>query len=475
MVRGITGLTLEKAWPPFSLALAAALCAVAVGVSAAAFSPFLALFLFAGTVAVAFCAFYPGVAMGALLAVLWLLPFGTLPFRVVFQFTFLDLLTGGILLLAAWQIVLRRTRLPVTLAGILAVLYAAVLLLAGCNGLRFGVSDDAVIRAVKLATSVLLFLVVVSWLATRRAVSQARSWFIMLAALEAGVGITLFVLPPELTVRFLSTLGRFGYPVGPGVLRYLADTSLLRATGTSIDPNMLGGALVLAIALGVAWWASTPRRWWLLPVVGILLVCLLLTRSRAALLGTGAALSFLAVVRYRHLLVPLVIGAIGMVLLPSTRAMLAHLLAGLRAQDRAAAMRLDEYAMAWRLIQAHPWLGVGFGSPPTPDSFLGVSSIYLQTAEQSGVLSTLLFALAAFAAIWATRAAWWSQDRTLAAIAVGCAAGLVGALVTGLFDQHYVVYPHLSALFWFTAGLGVTTALISTRKYDSDREDVVTG
>lgn len=439
--------------------LIAVLLGLLIGWGAVNLAPFTLLLLLVGLFASVVVAFSPGLAVFGLMAIVWLLPFGTLPFRLGFRFSFLDLATGALLFLFAWQVCTHRLRVPARLSLVAVTLYAVLLSIAAGNGLRFGLTEDAITHAIKLAASAFIFVMLATWLQTGTAARRAAVWFLVFAAGQAVIGVILYFLPAGYAAGMLSRLGRIGYPVGAGVLRYIADTPILRAIGTSIDPNMLGGALVFAIAFGVALWASHPRRWWLLGVLGLLLLCLLLTRSRAALLGSGAAIAVLTVVRYRMLLWFYPVGGLALVALPQTRAMLLHLLSGLRAQDRAAAMRLDEYAKSFQLIQDHPWLGVGFGPPPTIDTFVGVSSIYLQLAEFGGVLTLAAFCLAVGAALWSMWRGWRRgvyPDGEW--IVVGAIAGVLGALVTGLFDQHYVTYPHMATLFWMAAGLGVATA-----------------
>ncbi|MCY4437951.1 MAG: O-antigen ligase family protein [Chloroflexi bacterium] len=441
--------------------LIAILLGIAIGWGAVSYSPFTLLFLLVGLVGSVAVAFSPGLAVIGLMAIIWLLPFGTLPFRVGFRFSFLDLATGALLFLFAWQVCTHRLRLPSRVSVVAVALYVLLLLVAAGNGLRFGMSEDAITHSIKLASSAFIFVMLVTWLQTEQAARRAATWFLVFAAGQALIGVVLYLIPPAYSIKILSQLGRIGYPVGGGVLRYIADTPLLRATGTSIDPNMLGGALVFAIAFGVALWASHPRRWWLLGLLGLLLLCLLLTRSRAALLGSGAAIVVLTTLRYRWLFWLYPLGGITIAALPQTRAMLLHLLSGLRAQDRAAAMRLDEYSKSFNLIQDHPLLGVGFGPPPTIDTFVGVSSIYLQLAELGGFVTLAAFSLAVGAALWSMLQGWrrgLTPDSEW--VALGALAGLLGALVTGLFDQHYVVYPHMATLFWLVAGLGVAAAWV---------------
>ena len=100
-------------------------------------------------------------------------------------------------------------------------------------------------------------------------------------------------------------LGPLGYPTDGSVLRYRPDTEILRATGTAVDPNMLGALLMVGAAIAVpillAPRPALPRRPLLL-VPALLLPCLLLTESRGSRLGLAGALGAVAVLRHRRLL-----------------------------------------------------------------------------------------------------------------------------------------------------------------------------
>ena len=463
--------TLNRAAWTMLFLLIAVLLGAFIGWGTVNYSPFILVLLLAGLCGSVAVAFSPGLAVIGLTAIVWLLPFGTLPFRIGFRFSFLDLATGALLFLFAWQVCTHRLRLPARADVIAVTLYAVLLLVVAGNGLRFGLTEDAITQAIKLASSAFVFVMLTTWLQTGKAVLRAATWFLVFAAGQALLGVVLYFIPAGYAIGILSRLGGIGYPVGGDVLRYIADTPLLRATGTSVGPNMLGGVLVFAIAFGVALWASHPRRWWLLGVLGLLLLCLLLTRSRAALLGSGAAIAVLTLLCYRMMLWFYPLGGLALIALPQTRAMLLHLLSGLRAQDRAAAMRLDEYAKSIQLIQDHPWLGVGFGPPPSIDTFVGVSSIYLQLAEFGGLLTLAAFCLAVGAALWSMWRGWRTGVNPDSEwVVLGASAGVLGALVTGLFDHHYVSMPHMATVFWMVAGLGVAAAWVRQRPNSSADE-----
>ena len=120
------------------------------------------------------------------------------------------------------------------------------------------------------------------------------------------------------TVGILDRLARFDYPGGFGALRFIEDdpNGTMRAIGTAVDPNVLGGMMILVAALLapqlVARQAFFPR-WLTFVMLATAAVALYLTYSRSALLGLAAAVALLAVLKYRRL-IPLAIAA-GLLLL----------------------------------------------------------------------------------------------------------------------------------------------------------------
>jgi O-antigen ligase len=241
----------------------------------------------------------------------------------------------------------------------------------------------------------------------------------------------------------------------------------MRAIGTMVDPNVLGGFLILVTGL-TAPQLVTPaplfRRWLVAGMVGVELLALYLTYSRGSLVGLAAGLLVIGLLRYRKLLL-LTIGAGALLLfLPQAQAYVLRFIEGIQLQDRATLMRLGEYKDALSLISRYPWFGVGFAGSPDADLYVGVSNLYLLMAEIMGVLGVLAFLIVIISYLanlfrtWrVTAAAPLGRDTRSEALVLGLLAAVIGALVGGIFD-HYLfnlVYPHMGVMLWTYLGLGM--------------------
>ena len=200
-------------WTVFFL-LVAVLAGAVIGWGAVSLAPFTLLFLLLGLIGSIAFAFSPGFTIIGLMAIVWLLPFGTLPFRIGFRFSLLDLATGALLFLFTWQVCTHRQRIPARPAIIAVALFAILLMVSAGNGLRFGLTEDAITLATKLASSALLFVMLTAWLQTAGGIRRAAAWFLAFAAGEALIGVALYFLPAGHTIGILSRLGRIGYPGG---------------------------------------------------------------------------------------------------------------------------------------------------------------------------------------------------------------------------------------------------------------------
>lgn len=408
-------------------------------------------------------------ALGALAAVLLLLPFAALPLNIGFNPTLLDLCMGALYLILTLRLVLRQQRLRWPPLGLGLVVFLGLLTAALLAGMAGGRPTNNQLRAfAELLLGGGLYLLLFNLLDEPARLRRHLRLVLGLAAAAAALGLGLYLLPDAWQMRLLSSLSVLGYPSGGGVLRFLNDdpNRLQRATGTAIDPNSFGGMLAVMAALCLPQ-LSTPRplleRREARLVLALTVLALLATVSRGSLLGLLAGLGLIGLFRDRRTLGLAILAGLAFLALaqalPWTAAYVEHFLAGLRNEDRATQMRWGEYRDAWRLIQRYPWLGVGFGSPRDVDLYRGVSSLYLIIAESSGLLGLGAF-LGLMGAI-AARLAWvWRRlpEDGLRALVLGCLAAQAAALLSGVFDHYFFTYPHAFALLWLVLGLGMIAA-----------------
>jgi hypothetical protein len=409
-------------------------------------------------------------ALLGLVAVASLLPFAVIPLRVGVALTFVDALCVAIVLGWLLRHVLPSRRLELTTAGWLLVAYLVTAVVALVVGTAYAPPGGAAVRSFfKYLVAIGLFVVVVDVVRDRATIERLIRALIVGGVVAALLGLAIQALPRPTIVDVLSSLSVLGYPSGPGVLRFLPGpnntySDTLRAVGTSIDPNVFGGMLMLAAALMLAQsFAGRPvlPRWILMGGLAITAAAMVASQSRASWLGLAAAGAVLATIKDRRLWLLALPAAGVMLVLPLGQEMLARLASGFAAQDRAAALRLDEYRQALRIIADYPILGVGFGGAPEVGTFVGVSSIYLLVGEQTGLVGLGLFLLTLAAIVMvglrAALTAPAAEDRALAATLL---APFVAAVLVGNLDHYFMNprFPHMVALFWLFSGLLVASS-----------------
>ena len=408
----------------------------------------------------------------ALIAVVSLLPFGALPVNVGFKPTFLDLVM--VALFVVWlmrRVTGKQGRLVNVPVGIPILIFLALALASFVAGLGHAPLTQTVARHfAEVLLSILLFYMIVDTVRDEARLAKFARAIIIAGFLASLIAIVLYLLPDRTTMELLSRLRVFGYPEGPGVLRYIRDdpSLLQRATGTAIDPNVLGGLLILTLTLCAAQvFAARPviRRFWATLVAATMGVALILTISRGSFLGAGAALLGLGVLRYRRI-VPVMLLAVAVILiLPQTQGYVTHFFEGLQGEDLATQMRFGEYRDALTLIQRYPIFGVGFTGSPDLDTYLGASMVYLVIAQQMGLVG-----LASFLLVMLVLFVWsWRARRAVAASPVlepmwwGLHAALAGALIGGVFDHYFfnLDFHHSVVFFWLFVGLAASATRLA--------------
>ncbi len=415
------------------------------------------------------------VGFAGVFAIICLLPFGAVPLPFSPKPTFLDLAVGVLFFVWILQIATGYQRdFIATPLGLPVMIFFLVVVMTFIVGLGHAPLNQMIARRfVELLGSILLFFLTVNVVRSEERLQRLTRFLMVGGTLAALVAIVLYVLPELTSFSLLLRLQRLGYyPEGGAILRYIEDDPSLpqRAIGTSVDPNTLGGLLMVVLSITIpqvlARRALFPR-WISVAVAGIMGVALLLTFSRGSFAGLAVALLALAVLRYRKLLPLLLAAGVLILILPWTQDYVTHLVEGLQLQDLATQMRLGEYKDALILIQRYPWLGVGFTGAPDIDIYLGVANVYLTIAGQMGVAGLAAFLIIVLTwLVAAIRARKLVAHQPLEAVWWGYHAAILALLVHGVFDHYFfnLSFHHAVTLFWIVLALTVTSGELARER-----------
>ena len=406
------------------------------------------------------------VGLLAIIAVVYLLPFGVMPLPIgSVRLTFLDITLT--VLLAVWLIrMLTKPEFPLITGPFDLPIFAFIGLAAVSYILGVNSASNEIFRFfLKTINSILIFWTVLNVVRSFDSLRLATRGIILAGGGAGLIATVLHIMPDATAESLLNALRIFNYPTGD-VLRFIAETEIERAIGTAIDPNILGGMLMLSVPLIFTQLLSPERvlskrtLWIVAAAVG---TGLLLSYSRGAWLGSMGALVALGSIRYRKLWLLFVPLAILVLILPQGEIAIDRLLQGIQGQDLATQMRIGEFNDSVRLIERYPFFGVGFGNAPDIDLFRGraaAANLYLIVAQQMGLVGLAAFltiALAFFVHVWRNR--FGSDQPGRQALQLGYAASIGAALLAGFVDHYFfnLDFPHTIALFWLFVGLATVT------------------
>ncbi len=418
-------------------------------------------------------------ALYSVIAVITLLPFSTLPVKIVLTPTFLDIAMVIVIALYLFEWMTgERRRVHVTSVHAFIILFAILAVFSFVAGLRYaGPTSTVMRRFAELILSIGFALILVDILNTNERIRRFVTVILLSGGLAAFIGVVLWLMPDGLAGSLLGQLAVVGYP-NANIIRYVEQNPELleRAISTSVNPNALGGLLVMVTALAVPQFVSErpilERRWLVVVVTAALLACLILTLSRGSILAFTVSVGFLIITRYPRLLwVPFVVLAV-VLLLPFGQDIIQRFIEGFQGADLATQMRFGEYKDALILINRYPLLGVGFTGTPDIDIYLGVASVYLTLVGNMGLLGLAAF----FVLVGAVFAYAWSARRSIAkitgleAIWLGSITGLIGALFNGIFDHYFfnLDFHPAVAIFWIYIGLLVAVTRVARTSADTE-------
>lgn len=408
-------------------------------------------------------------ALYGIVAIMALLPFGTLPFSIGFTPTLIDVMVGAFLLiyLLQWMTGQRR-EFRITPVHIPLALYILWILAAFALGLRYAEPTTQIIRQfAEMLLTFLLVYVLVDLLRDPQTLRRLVLVVIVCVGTQALIALALWILPNGTAERVLRALARIGYPES-NIIRYIEQNPALseRAIGTWVDPNTLGGTLAITAAMiAPQVFARRPvlrYRWLTLGVLGVVGLALLLTFSRTSMLAFGVSLGVIAVMRYRRF-IPLMIGAgLLILLLPQTQGYVERFVDAFQGEDLATQMRLGEYGDSLELIREFPVFGIGFTGSPRIDVYSSVANLYLLIANQIGLVGLILYAVTMLGVLMYGLRAWRyaKHDENLDSIHLGYQAAVVAALVNGIGDFYYfrIDYQGSILLFWLTVSLALASS-----------------
>lgn len=247
----------------------------------------------------------------------------------------------------------------------------------------------------------------------------------------------------------------------PEALQDIFSANYQRMGSPWVHPNLTGGALVLFIPLALFYGWTRPGWKRLLGFSVAILGCagLLFSISRGAILSLALVLLWMNYKRvpYSGRIIGLgIVIALALVLFyPPLQDRLATMFSS---QNASTEIRIDEYRRFPEALKTYP-LGIGFKvDPPVPDSgLLGISNLWLNYIYKLGIPGMILFIMVTLS--------WWREVRPKSlsitrisrqnSIWLGTTAGILAALLTGIFDHYYSFTFVLIGLFWLLMGVSL--------------------
>ncbi|WP_339428169.1 MULTISPECIES: O-antigen ligase family protein [unclassified Pseudomonas] len=257
-------------------------------------------------------------------------------------------------------------------------------------------------------------------------------------------------------------LGLFNY-ANFDMLKFGLEAMSSRMGSPWMHPNAIGGIMALLLPLAFCF-GMTEQGW--KRALGLSVACLgaaalLLASSRGAMVSLALVLMWMATRRVPYTGRLLMIGAALTVALVMAYPPLQERLATIFSSDNASTeVRFDEYRMFPQAVGSYPF-GIGFKvDPPVPGTqLLGISNLWLNFIYKTGIVGMLFFV--------AVTVRWWREARPDSgpirltkdnALWLGTTAGILSALVSGLFDHYFSFAVVMVALFWLMVGINVLEA-----------------
>lgn len=351
-------------------------------------------------------------------------------------------------------------------------LLSGLILLALWFSTRAGDQQSGLGQRVPMDKTAAWLLSVVAAACLLTAMSRAQPWRAVLEwthslILALSTAVLAFAIHRDQRMAAVGSLLIAIAPL-PHAVSVLA-TRVGAAVGTNaIIGNLLGNARylddLLLPCLFLAWLSATTLRYAWLPVLvgavtAIYVVVMLIDGARGNLLAIAVALLFCAW-RYRQQR----ICALGLLGFLSVVAVLYSVASG---QYEGAALtretssgRLELLRLAWRYVQAEPWMGIGGQAwghyAPGSSIYDGIERAQVQHPHNLAVQLVVEWGLLGWVMVIWTAAAAWRLLRRIPAAGWGATALLVALIVNFQFSGAHV-YPHTQVVYAWSVALVAST------------------
>lgn len=318
-------------------------------------------------------------------------------------------------------------------------------------------ADSAVLRFIAL---IVLVLVVVDTIRTPQSFRRILDAIVisgaMLCTLGLAQALTQNLFVDNIVIPGLTNSSMYD----PLVSR----SGRIRPVGTATHPIEFGAvmAMMLPLVLARARIAVKRRRFWV-SIALIVGLCILLSLSRTAVIGSIVGTAVLTLGWNRRERMAAVLGAAGLVLVSALafpgvigtlRGLFLHI-----GGDSSVTSRTDSYGVAFEFIRTSPFLGRGYGTF-TPQYWI-LDNFYLLFTIETGILGIVAFvALVASAVIGGWKASRAAPTPALAELMRGVVgAACAGATTLAFFDAFS--FPQTAGVFVLAVGLcGASVAMI---------------
>lgn len=246
----------------------------------------------------------------------------------------------------------------------------------------------------------------------------------------------------------------------------------IRVYSTFTNPNVFGEYLVVAISVcvGMLWKAKGALgKIYYIFVAGVLMLSLILTSSRGAMLGLLIALCIFIIFSEKRLLILILLGAIAMpFVLPES--IWSRLSSVITLSDTSSLYRISIYKACINIIREYWITGIGVGAFPLiyPEFSYSAANAYhahnlfLNVFIELGFLGFGLLILSAVLFMQNIYYGIKSGIRKYGFLLGGILGGFIGIMMQGMTDYIWHDY-RIVLLFWIILGVGMASVNTGVR------------